>query len=352
MFIFARHQTQGEPSEAREIQNLIVDRARVEEILRRAADVHLAVIGDCMLDVYLNGQVARISPEAPVPVVQVENERAAAGGAANVAAGVVALGARCELVGVVGADRAADRLIEALSALGVSGDRLVRTGDRDTTTKTRVMARHQHVVRFDHESEHDVPEEIADRVIQELRGAVEGADGVILEDYDKGTLVPGVIHAAVQAARERGLPSVADPKLRHFFEYDGVHVFKPNAKELAAALGLVSAPRELDGLERARKRVGCAHLLLTLAEEGMLLLGPDGELHHIRAVARDVFDVSGAGDTVTAVVGTCLAAGATEHEAAIIANYAAGVEVGKAGVVPVRADEILEALDDHRHSDG
>lgn len=305
-----------------------------------------------MLDVYINGRVARISPEAPVPVVQVDGERAAAGGAANVAAGVVALGARCELVGVVGTDPAAERLMTVLGDLGVSGERLVATTDRHTTVKTRVMARHQHVVRFDREADHDLPPEVEARLLDGFRELVDSVDAVILEDYNKGTLGPAVIHEVIRSVRSSDRPSVADPKLGNFFEYQGVHLFKPNAWELAAALGRAAAPREPAELEAARSRIGCEHLLVTLAEEGMLLLSPGSDVRHIHAVARDVYDVSGAGDTVTAVAATCLAAGASEYEAAVIANYAAGVEVGKSGVVPVRAEEILDAVEEDDSSEG
>ncbi len=299
-----------------------------------------------MLDLYLTGEVGRISPEAPVPVVQVEHEASAPGGAANVAAGVVALGAGCELVGVVGDDAAADQLIDVLESMGIGCHGLVSDPSRRTTTKTRVMARHQHVVRFDRESDMDISEDIADKLMARLVEVAESVDVIVLEDYNKGVLVTPVIRSAIDAARRSELPSVADPKFRRFFEYRGVHLFKPNAAELAAALGLPAVPRDAGELGRARDRVGCEHLLLTLAGEGMLLLGPDDGPQHISAVARDVFDVSGAGDTVTAVVATALAAGASESEAAVIANYAAGVEVSKAGVVPIRPEEVLAALED------
>ncbi|HSG80903.1 MAG TPA: PfkB family carbohydrate kinase [Gemmatimonadota bacterium] len=326
-----------------------IQRKRIEELLKRAADVRIAVVGDCMLDVYLTGSVGRISPEAPVPVVQVREERWAPGGAANVAAAVAALGAQPQLVGVIGSDHAGRQLIDALGVLGVAGDRLVTAPGRATTTKTRVMARHQHVVRFDRETDDDVSDEVAQRLaahLQEIDGSV---DAVILEDYNKGALVAPVIKRAIETARDSDIPSVADPKLNRFFEYAGVHVFKPNALELAAALGLPAAPRHPDGLHDARRRIGCAHLLLTLAEDGMLLCSEgDEDVHHIHAVARDVYDVSGAGDIVTATLAVCLAAGGTEFEASVVANYAAGVEVSKSGVVPVRPDEILAALDaDH-----
>ncbi len=307
--------------------------------------MRLAVIGDCMLDVYLMGNVGRISPEAPVPVVQIEAERSAPGGAANVAAGIVALGATCELIGVLGDDAPAELFFGVLGELGVGRERLIASPERRTSTKTRVMVRHQHVVRFDRESEEDISEELADRVIDNLMKVADSADAVILSDYNKGVLVPSVIRRAIDVARRRDAPTVADPKFRHFFDYQGATVFKPNSSELAAALGVPSAPRDKESLARARERLGCDQLLLTLADEGMLLFGPDEEPRHIRAAAHEVFDVSGAGDTVTAVVATCLAAGATAYEAAVVANYAAGVSVSKAGVALVRPPEILAAVE-------
>ncbi len=325
---------------------MAIDRTRVEKLLERARDVRIAVLGDCMLDVYLTGSVGRISPEAPVPVVQVRQERWAPGGAANVAAAVVALGASCDLVGVVGLDPAGHQLVDALEGLGVAGDRLVTVPERSTTTKTRVMARHQHVVRFDRETEADVSDLVAERLLAQLRELAGEVDAIVLQDYNKGALVPSVIRGAIDAAKKHDIPSVADPKFRRFFDYSGVHVFKPNALELAAALGLPAAPRKPGELHEARQRVGCNHLLLTLAEDGMLLYGGGEELHHIRAVTRDVYDVSGAGDIVTATLAVCMAAGGTEFEAARVANYAAGVEVSKSGVVPVRPEEVLAALDD------
>lgn len=319
---------------------------RLEEILGRAAEVRAVVVGDVMLDVYLTGSVTRISPEAPVPVVQVLEESSAVGGAANVAANIAALGARCDLVGVVGRDAAADEIRRVLASLGPGqvADRLVAPGDRPTTTKTRVMARHQQVVRFDREVERELPDDCAREICDVVRQTVAEADVLVLEDYNKGVLVPPVIRAALAAAAERGTPSVVDPKFQHFFEYAGCTVFKPNAAELRTALGTLLRPADDAWLEEARRRAGAEHLLLTLGEEGMALRCGDGNTARIPTEARDVYDVSGAGDTVTAFVAFALAAGATIHEAAVLANHAAGIEVGKAGVATVSPDELRSAL--------
>lgn len=320
--------------------------ARLESILARAAEVRVAVVGDLMLDVYLSGVVSRISPEAPVPVVQVEEERSALGGAANVVANVVALGARCDVLGVIGKDEGGRTIRRALAALGDDRARpmLVERDDRPTTTKTRVMARHQQVVRFDRERDDDLAPAAAAALAERVRASVEDADVVVLEDYNKGALTPVVIRAALEAARSRGVPVVVDPKFRHIFEYRGATVFKPNAFELTSALGVPIRPQDDEWLEEARVRFQCEHLLVTLGEAGMALRSGNGRTFRIPTVARSVYDVSGAGDTVTAFVAVALAAGATMEEAAVMANVAAGIGVGKAGVASVSPDELRHEL--------
>ena len=322
-------------------------RARLDEILERCAGLRVAVVGDLMLDVYLVGGVSRISPEAPVPVVHVGEEWVALGGAANVAANVVALGADCELVGCVGADGAGLQIRAALTRLpgGAVHPRLVEDAGRPTTTKTRVVARHQQVVRFDRERDDDVSGDCAAELVQAVRDAVAAADALVLEDYNKGVLVPEVIRAAVEAAQAAGIPSVVDPKFRNFFAFGGATVFKPNSVELSSALGQPLRADDDAWLEEARSRVGARHLLLTLGEHGMALRSEDGQTLRVPTVAREVFDVSGAGDTVTAFLAVALAAGATIEEAAVLANLAAGIEVGKPGVAVVTPDELRAMLE-------
>lgn len=317
---------------------------RLESLLERVRGVRVLVVGDLMLDVYLRGRASRISPEAPVPVVRVEDERRALGGAANVAANVVALGAACRVVGCVGSDRAGDDLLVELAKAGIAAEAIVRTPGRPTTVKTRIMSRRQQVARYDREDDGDV-DETGERALRAaLADAAPEADVIVLEDYNKGVLVGGVIRAALDAGLRHGLPTVVDPKSRFFFDYAGATVFKPNEAELSAALRepvRADDPRWLDGV---RARLGCDHLLLTLGEDGMALLTAAGEHVRVPAAARSVYDVSGAGDTVTAVVAVALAAGATPVEAAILANHAAGVEVGKAGVATVSADELRAVI--------
>lgn len=307
----------------------------------------MVIIGDAMLDVYLRGDVDRISPEAPVPVVRVRDRKLALGGAANVAQNVAALGAGCDLVAVIGDDLAGRTLRDRLGDGGMRSRSLV-TVERPTTTKTRVMARSQQLVRFDEEDDADLqPDDVA-RVLTAIERALPDATALVFEDYNKGVLVPTVIEGAIAMAQRRGLPIVVDPKFRNFFAYRGATVFKPNRRELEGALGAAVNLDAPAALPETFRRLGVEHLLLTLGERGMALVSPNGAVHRVPTTAREVYDVVGAGDTVTAYLATMLAAGADILEAAIVANYAAGVEVGKLGAATVSPDEVLEAFDAHQ----
>lgn len=319
-------------------------RARLLDLLAAAPAQRVVVVGDAMLDVYLRGDVERISPEAPVPVVRVRERRDALGGAANVAQNVAALGAACALVATVGGDAAGTRIHDMLVAIGADPTALV-TLDRPTTTKTRVLARAQQVVRFDEEDDVDVTAGDQTSVIRAVTAALEGATALVLEDYNKGVLVPAVITHAIAVARGRGLPVVVDPKYRNFFHYRGATIFKPNRRELEAALGAAVDLEHPEALPATLARLGVDHLLLTLGERGMALLTGDDEPFRVPTAARDVYDVVGAGDTVTAYLAVMLGAGATPREAAVIANFAAGVEVGKLGAQSVSAEEVIAAYD-------
>jgi rfaE bifunctional protein kinase chain/domain len=326
----------------------LIPRARLAALLASAKNHRITVIGDAMLDVYLTGDVERVSPEAPVPVVRVRHRRYALGGAANVAQNVAALGARADLVATIGSDESA-RLLKALLKQEGSDSRGLVAVKRPTTTKTRIVARAQQVVRVDEEMDDDCsPAEIA-KLNAAVSRAVKESDALILEDYNKGVLVTPVIEHAVAAARRKGIPVVVDPKYRNFFAYKGATIFKPNRRELEAALGAavdVEHPKTLPGLV---EKLGVEAILLTLSERGMALIEKGATVkkgvHRIPTTARDVYDVVGAGDTVTAYLAAMLASGATALEAAIIANFAAGVEVGKLGAATVTTQEVLAAFD-------
>ncbi len=323
-------------------------RERLAALLDGMRDRRVAVVGDAMLDVYLRGDVERISPEAPVPVVRVRDRKYAMGGAANVAQNVAAAGALGTLVAVVGSDEGGERLRRMLRDIGSDDSALIAI-DRPTTTKTRLVARSQQVVRFDEEDDRDLTDDDVARVLAVLDRVLASADALVLEDYNKGVLVAEVIAHAIARAQARAIPIIVDPKFRNFFAYRGATIFKPNRRELESALGAAVHLDDAGALPATLERLGARHLLLTLGERGMALVSPDGQVQRIPTTAREVYDVVGAGDTVTAYLATALAAGATAMEAAVVANFAAGVEVGKLGAATVTPQEILDAYDLHAH---
>ncbi|HTS88767.1 MAG TPA: PfkB family carbohydrate kinase [Gemmatimonadales bacterium] len=318
---------------------------RLEALLARMQGRRIAVVGDVMLDRYLVGDTGRISPEAPVPVVKIERRRVAPGGAANVAANVAALGGHARLVGVVGRDPPGDLLRRTLADLNTSDEWLVSSNGRPTTQKTRVVARGQQVVRIDEEVDGELDGSTAERLTAMAATAIAEADALILEDYNKGVLSPTVIRRAMEAAHRRRIPIVVDPKYENFFSFSGATVLKPNRRELKEAFGASLDLEATDALALAAKRLGAACLLVTLGAEGMILQEAGGAAHRIPGSAEEVYDVSGAGDTVTAWVAAALAAGATPLEAAMLANLAAGVEVRKAGVATVTPAEVRKAAE-------
>lgn len=323
-----------------------LSRERLTELLERAQGKRIVVIGDAMLDVYLTGDVERISPEAPVPVVRVRDRKHALGGAANVAQNILAIGCECTLVAAIGTDSGGETIRGMLTRKGGSTLALVNVG-RSTTQKTRIVARSQQVVRIDEEEDEDLDGHELERLLEVAREAIETADAVVLEDYNKGVLVPSVIRATMDRVAARGTPVVVDPKYRNFFQYAGATIFKPNLRELEAAIGASISANDPAALSQVVEQLGVEHLLLTLGEHGMALFGRSGETTRIPTVAREVYDVVGAGDTVSAYLAAMLAVGARVEEAALVANLAAGIEVGKFGAATVTAGEMLEYSDMH-----
>lgn len=316
-------------------------RDRVLQLLQRMKDSRVVVVGDIMLDRYLVGDTERLSPEAPVPVVTLRERHAALGGAGNVAANVAAMGARCILVGAVGDDADGASIRQELAVARLE-DRFVLTiAGRPTTSKTRIIARGQQIVRIDDEVDSLLEGHDLERLVETAREALADADALLLEDYNKGALSPELIVAVMETAKRRGIPVVVDPKYRQFFAYGGATVFKPNRRELESALGAAVDLTNGNALPEVLARLKVDNLLVTLGSDGMVLVTKDGGLTQIPSMAREIYDVSGAGDTVTAWLGTALAAGASLREAAQLANYAAGVEVGKPGVATVSPEEVL-----------
>ncbi|MGH7584044.1 MAG: bifunctional heptose 7-phosphate kinase/heptose 1-phosphate adenyltransferase [Gemmatimonadales bacterium] len=315
---------------------------RLDELVKRMAGTRIAVVGDVMLDRYLVGDAERISAEAPVPVVTVKSERDAPGGAANVAASIAATGAIPLLAGCIGDDPAGMALNGALAALGIATSGLVTVPGRPTTCKTRLIAQGQQVVRIDSEVDNRLPDRFRDALAAAANGRVAEADVLLIEDYDKGVMDASFASELIAAARARPIPIVVDPKLRHFFAFSGATVFKPNRAELDAAFAAQFTGDDAD-LENARRRVGAEHLVLTLGAEGVALVSPGQPIRRGVGIAREVFDVSGAGDSVAAWIALSLAAGADMGEAAWLANIAAGLKVGKRGTAVVTPEEMAAA---------
>ena len=315
-------------------------RERVLSLLSRMRSSTIVVLGDIILDRYLIGDAERLSPEAPVPVLKVSERRGALGGAANVAANVGAIGATCLLVGAIGDDTDGRVLRQELVMKRMSDRFILQVAGRTTTSKTRVLARNQQIVRIDEEVESHLDPLDQERLAAMLTEALAEADALLVEDYNKGMLTPELITSTLATARQRGIPVVVDPKFRQFFSYVGATVFKPNRRELEAALGAAVDLDHREALPEALSRLQVDNLLLTLGSDGMILVTRDGAITHIPSIAREVYDVAGAGDTVTAWVGTALAAGASVREAAQLATHAAGVEVGKVGVATVTPEEV------------
>jgi D-glycero-beta-D-manno-heptose-7-phosphate kinase len=325
-------------------------RERANALTSGFAGKRIVVLGDLMLDEFIWGRVRRISPEAPVPVVEVDRQTLALGGAGNVVSNLVALGATAAPIGVVGDDLDANRLRGAFGELGVSTIGLVVDSGRPTTVKTRIIAHNQQVVRADRESRARIADAIEDRVAESFHNSIEAADAVVVSDYGKGLLTPGLLAQSLTAARERGLIVCLDPKMRSFDHYQPVTVITPNHQEASEASG-IPIEDEQTLTEAGRKllsSIATRAVLITRGEEGMALFtrgGADGaEVTHIPTVAREVYDVTGAGDTVIATLALALASGASLEEAAVLANHAAGVVVGKVGTASLTREELLAAF--------
>ncbi|MEP7234331.1 MAG: D-glycero-beta-D-manno-heptose-7-phosphate kinase [Ignavibacteriota bacterium] len=320
---------------------------KLESLSNAFSRARIAVIGDLMLDRYLFGTVSRMSPEAPVPILDIHNDEWRLGGAANVANNIHALGAEALLVGVVGDDSKGSRVRNMLSELGLSSEGIISDPDRPTTIKTRVVAASQQMLRVDHEMKHNISATTEDAIFSLIESRGESLDGIILEDYNKGVLSPKLIRRLIEFAGKKGIPVFVDPKHDNFFEYKTVSVFKPNRKEMEDALGIrfdTDAKLQLAG-SKLLEMLDAENILLTLSDKGMLLFERgEKEPFSIPTRAQQVADVSGAGDTVIATLAVAKACGATVREAATIANRAAGIVIEELGIVPIYKEKLFEAL--------
>jgi D-beta-D-heptose 7-phosphate kinase/D-beta-D-heptose 1-phosphate adenosyltransferase len=311
-------------------------------LLDRFSRRSILVIGDVMLDHFVIGRVDRISPEAPVPVVAFDHQEYRLGGAANVAHNIVALGGTAQVVGVVGADDDAARLASDFDALGIGVKGLVTDPDRCTTRKLRVVTtRNQQVARIDYERDGEVSGAVEQAIIAKVRELSATADAILISDYLKGAISAAVAQAAAAAARARGIPLLVDPKVPHVEYYSGATLITPNHHEAEAIthMRIRTAEDASAAAKRIRERVACECVLITRGEHGMWLLDRDVEAE-LPAEAREVADVTGAGDTVISALALGLASGATLTDAARVANRAAGIVVGKFGPATVSLDEL------------
>jgi len=318
---------------------------RANEILSTIRDRKIVVLGDIMLDEFVWGDVTRISPEGPVPVVDVRRESIHLGGAANVLANLVALGSRGSVIGVVGSDSAGERLRSSLAELGGQKDELIVDHSRPSTIKTRIVAHNQLVVRADRESRKPVDEKIEDRIITCLKEALSTASAFVVSDYDKGVVTPRILEEVLPFAYER-VPVLVDPKIRNLNSYRPATLVTPNNHE---ALRMSNTDDDSDeGLLKAaeliQQRLSCDAVLITRGDKGMMLLENKNRPAYVKTAAREVYDVTGAGDTVIAALAAGLASGATMIEAAMFANQAAGIVVGKVGTATASADELRAAF--------
>lgn len=318
---------------------------RLEELFSGFRGKRIAVIGDLMIDRYYWGTVHRVSPEAPVPVVEIDSESIRLGGAANVAHNIRALGGAPLLVGLAGNDHPGTLLLDLLAQQNLPVEGIVVDPTRPTTIKTRVIAHQQHVVRIDNESKAECSAEHRRKLLDVLRGNISSLDGVIVEDYNKGVVTREVIAGVVEIARAAGVPVTVDPKFNNFFEYKHVTVFKPNRREVEEVLG--GKLKGVEDVEQAGRRLLQAleaeSVLLTRGEDGMSLFESGGRITHIKTTATHVQDVSGAGDTVISTLTMALVAGASILEAALLANCAGGIVVGEVGIVPVQPADLRRA---------
>ncbi|MBW2086114.1 MAG: D-glycero-beta-D-manno-heptose-7-phosphate kinase [Deltaproteobacteria bacterium] len=326
--------------------NSMFDTSKLVEAIDHFSEVKILIIGDVMMDEFIWGTVERISPEAPVPVVNVTRETRVLGGAGNVINNVVSVGGQAMLAGVVGPDRMGRRIISMLQDLGSSPDGIFIDENRPTTIKTRIVAQAQQVVRFDREKKDSLKSKMTEKILNFLNELADSLDAVIISDYGKGVISLELMDGVRQSLEGQNVIITVDPQINHFLFYRNVTAITPNHYEAGAGVGVKIDSEE--SLEQAGNMLmdglNLASVLITRGEQGMALFERDLSPVHIPVVARDVFDVSGAGDTVIAALTLGLAAGLSFQEAAALSNFAAGIVVGKIGTAAVTAEELKAAV--------
>lgn len=315
----------------------------------------ILVVGDLMLDLFVYGDVERISPESPVPVLAITREDMMLGGAGNVVSNLCALGVRPSILAVTGDDDEASRVLEIARSGGADVTGMLSDPSRPTTVKTRYLARHQQLLRTDFEKTHPLSKEKEDALLRAFEQRIGSAKAVVLSDYGKGVLTPVLLQKIIGMAKGAGIPVLVDPKGRDYTLYRGANIVTPNRKELAEASGMAQLRTDAEILEAAQRIIetcGIDCVVATRSEDGMSVIRKALPPLHLKTVARDVFDVSGAGDTVIATLAAAIAAGADLACAAKLANIAGGIAVSKVGTAPVRTEEVLQVLEEREGRKG
>lgn len=331
------------------MHNLSVQRA--QEIIHGFKGKTIAVIGDVMLDRYFWGTVSRISPEAPVPVVDLDTETYHLGGAANVAANLRSLGVEPLLCGIIGDDDAGKLFIDTALKLGIHPVGLCIDPARPTTIKTRIIGNNQQLIRLDKETR-EILTPICEKHTIDFIMSQENLAGIIFEDYNKGAVTKFMINKIISYANSKDIPVFVDPKSENFFEYKNVTFFKPNRKEAQQALGITTKTSEeiINAGKLLLERLKCENVLLTLGKDGMMLFESNGSISSVPTHARHVADVSGAGDTAIATLASAIADGATIRESAALANYAAGTVCEEPGIVSITLESLLNTIANNNKS--
>lgn len=319
---------------------------RIISLKHSFENLKIAIIGDMMLDCYFWGDVNRISPEAPVPVVEVENEFYRFGGAANVALNVSKLGGIPFPVGVIGYDGFGTIFSSLLSDSNISDDGITIDDSRPTTAKTRVIADNQHVVRIDKESKEYLSKNIQTKLYDFVEKNIKNFDGIILQDYNKGVLTPELIEQIISLANQNKVLITVDPKFNNFFTYKNVTVFKPNRKEAEDVLGMkIKSDNDISiAGKKIMEKLNAEYMLLTLGEDGIAVFSRDNTVKRMPTKARKAADVSGAGDTVISTLTMALAAGANIYEASYLANYAGGLVCEEVGIIPIEIEKLMNII--------
>lgn len=307
---------------------------------------NIAIIGDMMLDGYLWGDVKRISPEAPVPIVEIDNEFFRFGGAANVALNISKLGGNAIPLGIIGDDNDGKIFSDLINEKNITSEFIFKDNSRPTTNKTRVISANQHIVRIDKESKLPIPLEIENQIFASLNGMINQIDAIILQDYNKGVLTSNLITKVIELANKHNKIITVDPKFDNFFEYKNATLFKPNRKETENAFGIrINSGESIkNAASKLLQKLNVKYCLLTLGEDGMAILEKGKQYMQIPTIARKVVDVSGAGDTVIATITMALATGCSIFEAAYLANYAGGMVCEIAGIVPIDLDDLFNNI--------